>query len=258
MSGRRQGINAPISCQRVRKTILVYDMRARLTKTTHDLNPHIHQTHRAIEKTTLTFAPSPFSISTNKLPASSPCSVRTSTNVAQRFRIFSEDFLTPPEPSTVPLGPAPPLPCTSLFPPGPALPEPASAGLSLPAAALELRSPVRVPTALPAPPAVGSFPLTNAWSDICFKLLESGGSFDTEADLCLVDDIFDFATAPVSFGGRSLERTVLEGGGISATSDEGPATAPVVAVGTNKHREYLLRMKIKRAHRCPLPSTVVS
>jgi hypothetical protein len=87
--------------------------------------------------------------------------------------------------------------------------------------------------AVPAPPAVGSFPLTNAWSDICFKLLESGGSFDTEADLCLVDDIFDFATAPVGFGGRSLERTVLEGGGISATSDEGPATAPVVAVGTS-------------------------
>ena len=97
----------------------------------------------------LTFAPSPFNMSTNKLPASSPCSVRTSTNTAHRFKILSEDFLTPPEPFTVPLlGPAPPLPCTSLFPPGATLPEPSSAELSLPAAALELRKPARVPTVL--------------------------------------------------------------------------------------------------------------
>lgn len=131
-------------------------MRALPAKATHDLNTQIQSSSSLLSRnredgtgTILTFAPSPFNISTNKLPASSPCSVRTSTNIAHGFKILSEDFLMPPELFTVPLlGPAPPLSCTSLFPPGSTLPEPSSTGLSLPVAALELRNPVRVPTTL--------------------------------------------------------------------------------------------------------------
>ena len=41
----------------------------------------------------LTLAPSPFNMSTNRLPASSPSSVRTSTNIAHFFNTFNALFL---------------------------------------------------------------------------------------------------------------------------------------------------------------------
>ena len=142
-------MNSPISCQCIREAIFVHNMRASLAETAHDLSAQMQSGPALSSRTILTFAPSPFNISTNKLPASSPCSVRTSTNIAHPFKILSEDFLTPPEPFTVPLlGPAPPLPCTSPLPARPTLSEPSSAGLPLQAAVLELRNPVRVPIAL--------------------------------------------------------------------------------------------------------------
>lgn len=85
-------------------------------------------------------------------------------------------------------------------------------------------------------PTVDGFSLTNILSDVCLNLPPSRGGFETEVDLRVVGGSFDFeVTAPIDFGGRGLEATVVEGAGIAST-DEDPMSVFVVATGTDKRR----------------------
>lgn len=137
--------------------------------------------------------------------------------MAHRFKILSDDFLTPPELFTVPLlGPVPPLPRTSLFPPGTALPEPSIAGLSFPPAADELRNPVRVPSALGFG-GVGVCGKVDKLSERAWSADEAGFSveevaarcFPLSAELGVVKSISAPLFALVATGGDGLREVAL-------------------------------------------------
>jgi hypothetical protein len=83
--------HGPIFRESTHQAILVYDVRARLPSASNNLmvpdrSAQYHQKSKA-----RTFAPNPFSISTKRPPASSPSSVRTSTNSVHDLSTFKDD-----------------------------------------------------------------------------------------------------------------------------------------------------------------------